>query len=122
MSQEVWTPEQYRAYQRGGEINMPGPDAAETLWQAKVEQLFESQGWLCYHVTDSRKTKAGFPDLVAVHPVHGLIIAELKTKRRIVTEEQEEWLNRLWGAATRVYLWRFPDDWSEAESVALGLI
>lgn len=118
---EVWTPEQYRAHLRGGEIKLPGPDAAETLWQAKVEQLFRRYGWLCYHAKKPKRDQAGFLDLWAVHfSFKRLVIAELKTKRRKVTDEQQEWIDALIAANQEVYIWRLPEDWQEVELVARG--
>jgi hypothetical protein len=64
------TADQYRDIQLGGKIKLPGPDATESLWQAKVEALFTSEGWLIYHARNPQKDNPGFPDLWAVHPVY----------------------------------------------------
>ena len=116
---ETWTVEQFREYQCGGEVKLPKPDATESRWQSLVEHEFERHGWLCYHAGNSRRDNPGFPDLVAVHPVYGLVFAELKT-RSTVSEAQWEWIYRLYGADVRVFVWRFPADWPEAERVARG--
>jgi hypothetical protein len=74
--------------------------------QAEVVKLARMLGWLVYHTYDSRRSAAGFPDLVMVHPQSGAqLFAELKSATGKVTAEQDQWLRALAirGAA---YVWR----------------
>lgn len=85
-------------------------------------------GWRVYRTHDSRRSPAGFPDLVLVRDGR-LVFAELKTERGRVTADQQEWLAALgeveqsvdgWTEKfVRVYVWR-PSDWPEIESVLKG--
>lgn len=51
-------------------------------------------GWLVYHTHDSRRSEAGFPDLVLTRDGE-LLFWELKTERGKVTETQQRWLDAL---------------------------
>jgi len=77
-------------------------------------------GWMAYHTYDSRRSTAGFPDLVLVKPPV-VIFAELKTEKGVASKEQEKWLEQL-GLCTEleVHLWR-PSNWDEIEE-RLGFI
>jgi hypothetical protein len=89
---------------------------SEDAFQQAVVQLLGVTGWhLVYHTHDSRRSAAGFPDLVAVHSVNPwLLIAELKgatparrvtlaealqrptwLSSRAITREQAAWLEAL---------------------------
>ena len=100
---------------------------SEAAFQQQVVNLAQLYAWRCYHTHDSRRSQAGFPDLVLVRGAE-LIFAELKTQSGRVRTEQTEWIqaltdvaagvSRLWdqgaGHATpdtsvEVFLWR-PDD------------
>ena len=79
--------------------------------------------WLVYHTYDSRRSQAGFPDLVLVKKKQ-LIFAELKTNKGRLRPEQREWLDMLGLMAddcTNVgfYLWR-PSDWDTIEKLLTG--
>ena len=86
----------------------------EAELQASVLDMSQLRGWLSYHVYDSRRSAAGFPDLVLVRGDR-LVFAELKRERGRVTTEQRHWLDAL-GEVTRVdaRLWR-PSDWRAIE-------
>lgn len=106
-----------------------GGGLTEAQWQAQVEGLARMYGWRVYHTHDSRRSAAGFPDLVMVRGPE-LIFAELKGESTRVTREQEAWLADLHRVAAEVeavcveagarpaspndpvvdvYLWRAPD-------------
>jgi len=76
-------------------------------------------GYMCYHTHDSRRSTAGFPDLVMVGP-HRLIFAELKKEKGVATAAQLDWLNRLDVIERKseglvvARLWR-PSDWLSNE-------
>lgn len=88
----------------------------EKQLQVSVVQLAKMTGWKVYHTFDSRRSQAGFPDLVLVKGDR-LIFAELKRERGRPTPEQSEWLNELsMVEEVEAYIWR-PQDWNEIEQV-----
>ena len=99
------------------------PSIPEADFLAYVTELATLCGWLVYHTYDSRRSQAGFPDLVLA-PADKLIFAELKTAKGKVREAQVAWLDTLGAlAATQsdveVYLWR-PKDWAGIEKILMG--
>ena len=68
----------------------------EGEFQQQVEGLAKLLSWRFYHTRDSRRSNAGFPDLVMVRR-NRLIFAELKTdaKSSQPTAAQAEWLSSL---------------------------
>ena len=93
---------------------------SEAAFQDKVVRLAKDAGWMVYHTYDSRRSEAGFPDLVLAHRDHGVIFAELKSASGKLTPAQQKWQNEL-SDATRlsdcagdryidVLVWR-PADW-----------
>src|SRR5262245_47122823 len=88
------------------------PDATtEDELLAKVRQLAKMTGWKCYHTRDSRKSEAGFPDVVLTNG-DDVLIYELKDNRRKPTADQEQWL-QLFQHTGKVEagLWR-PKHWA----------
>ena len=88
-----------------------------------MDQLLDAAvpaGWMAYHTYDSRRSTAGFPDLVLVKPPV-VVFAELKTENGRTSKEQEDWREKL-GRCTdlSVHLWR-PSNWDEIEE-RLGFI
>ncbi len=87
---------------------------SEASFQSAVLELADLSGWRWYHTHDSRRSAAGFPDLVLVRGDR-LIFAELKTERGRVSEAQRAWLDDLTAVAlacsgVEVYIWR-PSHW-----------
>ena len=91
------------------------PHMPEHAWQDRVTGLCDWYRLLWYHVHDSRKDRAGFPDLVIVGP-GGIAFAELKSTSGKVSAAQEEWYLGLRRAGGRAYIWR-PEDWPEVQNV-----
>lgn len=91
----------------------------------KCPGLARQLGYLCYHTHDSRRSEAGFPDLVLVG--RRLIFSELKREGKDPTPAQQDWLNRLdgferhTGGLVVARCWR-PSDWfsGEIEGVLRG--
>lgn len=82
---------------------------SERELQDAVLELAVMLGYLAYHTFDSRKSVAGFPDLVIVG--HGRsIFIELKSAKGPVRPAQREWLSALASAGQEVHVVR-PDDW-----------
>jgi VRR-NUC domain len=77
-------------------------------------------GWLVAHFRPAETRRGwrtavagdgkGFPDLVLVHPLHGVLWRELKDARGKVSTEQAIWLSRLEVAGENAAVWR-PADW-----------
>lgn len=86
----------------------------EREWQSFVVDLAGSSGWWTYHTFDSRRSTAGFPDLVLVRGGE-LIFAELKRDGGRPTPEQLAVLLMLRGAGQTAVVWTPAD---EAEVVA----
>ena len=104
---------------------------SETNFQKQVTDLMDLFGWRWHHETDSRKSKAGWLDLLAVRAGH-VVVAELKTETGVVEPEQAVWLahwrsveHEVRSSSTRpagsppavqVFLWR-PSDIDEITRV-----
>lgn len=74
-----------------------GPTAVtEKRWQAQVVELLKACGWAVYHTYDSRRSPAGFPDIVAIRG-RRLLALELKTLAGEATPEQLAWLRAFEG-------------------------
>lgn len=100
---------------------LPPADVSEAEFQARVVAFAESRRWWCWHDTDSRKNRAGLPDLIMIRG-GVLVFAELKSKGGRVRPAQAVVLGLLRvvaaasGGAVRVFTWR-PADWAEIERV-----
>lgn len=75
--------------------------------------------WDGYHVLDSRRCLAGFPDWVFKRDpkryAFCLFVCELKREDGDATREQIDWLNVFRASGVRAFLWR-PSDWPEIEA------
>jgi len=101
----------------------------EKDFQQTVIDLAVLNGFLVGFTYDSRKSRAGEPDLRMVHPVqHRMIIAECKTEKGKLTKGrynnkgtwlngQDEWAQALTDCpGVEYYFWK-PSDWDEIEEV-----
>lgn len=79
----------------------PRVDCTESEWQSFVTDCLDLGGWRWHHETDSRKSKSGFPDLIAVKG-NQMIVLELKTQKGRVRPEQVDWLVALANVDGRV--------------------
>ena len=86
---------------------------SEKEFQAAVVDLAKRCGWLIYHTYDSRKSNAGFPDLVLVKG-RVVLFLELKSQDGKSTAPQVTWGEALADVGGNVvyYLFR-PSDWSD---------
>jgi hypothetical protein len=69
---------------------------------------------LFFHDGFSRRSEAGFPDLVLVRDGR-LLFRELKTATGTLSEAQRRWIAALELAGADVRVWR-PGDWDEIEA------
>ena len=86
-----------------------------------MQQIVDTARWcgwtLIYHTHDSRRSPAGFPDLVLARP-HRLIFAEVKTETGRVTQAQLAWIANLktieldTGGIVEAHIWR-PRDFDQ---------
>lgn len=83
--------------------------ATEAEFQDTVTEMADRLGWRWHHETDSRRSEAGFPDLVLVHPNHGVLWLELKTAKGRVRAEQHNWIYALQQAGQRAFVVRPAD-------------
>lgn len=63
----------------------------EAELQRAIVEAAELGGWLWYHVPDSRRAPAGFPDLVLLRPPE-LLLIECKAAKGRVSDAQRAWL------------------------------
>jgi Holliday junction resolvase len=70
---------------------MPALAITEKQFQAELVELLERFGWRTYHTFDSRRSAAGFPDLIAVKGPR-LLAIEVKSEAGVVSLDQRAWL------------------------------
>lgn len=89
----------------------------EKRFMASVIKFAKVNKWRFYHVFDSRRSVAGWPDLVLLRGDR-MVVAELKVGGKKPTAAQLEWLDAFQEVKgnVEVYLWR-PEDWPVIESV-----
>lgn len=88
---------------------------------ALLANVVEACRWLglrCYHTHDSRRSVAGFPDLVIVGRTVAFV--ELKANSR-TSRAQRDWMQALAGAGAYVQLWR-PEQWPDVIMAQLRAI
>ena len=95
------------------------PTMTETQFLRSVVSVAEDGGWLVYHTDDSRRSQAGFPDLVMTRAGR-TIFAELKSQKGRIKAAQQEWLDALDKTeGLEVFLWR-PSDMDEVVKNLMG--
>lgn len=82
--------------------------------QSAILDIARLLGWRVYHTFDSRKSEAGFPDLVLVRD--RVVYAEIKRAGERPRPSQVDWLNALERAGAEVYVWT-EDDYDEAGAI-----
>ena len=96
------------------------PPLTEAQLLTCVRKAARVYGVLCYHTHDSRRSEAGFPDLVLVG--RRVLFRELKARNGRLSGWQKDWMRQLREADADVAVWR-PGDWPElicGELRALG--
>lgn len=78
---------------------------SERDFQRWVLELAATARWESYHTHDSRRSRAGWPDLALWRPGE-FLLAELKTETGAVSAEQQRTLLSLRKAGVEVHLWR----------------
>jgi hypothetical protein len=93
----------------------------EADFQRAVIDLIRWLGLAYFHDNDSRRNRAGFPDLV-IAGQGGFMFRELKSEKGRLRPEQLDWLARLTQGGADAAIWRPSDLTSgrvKAELVAL---
>ncbi len=88
---------------------------SEAEFQQMITDRAEALGWLVYHTYDSRRSRAGFPDLFLCRGERAVAI-EVKSQRGRVSAAQQDWLAALGKTRIETYLIR-PSDWALIEEV-----
>jgi VRR-NUC domain len=86
----------------------------EKAFMAAVVALAKRNGHKVYHTRDSRKSEAGFPDLVFVR--EAVITAELKVDGGKLTAAQASWVDAFNATCVPCWVW-FPKDWERIEAI-----
>ena len=94
------------------------PFQSEADFQRAVTDLATCAGWRWWHWPDSRRTTAGFPDLILVR-AGVCLFRELKTGTGRLRPAQVETLDALRSCGLDVCVWR-PSDWPMIERTLLG--
>lgn len=93
----------------------------EDEFAKRIEETMDWLGLRWHHETDSRKSKAGFPDYCIVGPF-GVLFLEIKSTKGKVSPEQRKWLTAIYEvghyanteAVTAYAAW--PEDWDRVLS------
>jgi|tagenome__1003787_1003787.scaffolds.fasta_scaffold20986228_6 hypothetical protein len=93
-------------------MNRRAPLQSEPDFQTGVIELAPLRRWATYHTHDSRRSTAGFPDLVCVPD--RVVFVELKSEVGKPTLAQLQWLSRLRAAGAEAHLFR-PTDSDEIQ-------
>lgn len=104
--------------------------ASETEFQNAVAELAQSLGWMVAHFRTSRTKSGGystavqydgkgFPDLVLVHPVRGVLFREMKSEKGSLRPDQRVWIEKLEKAGADVSVWK-PSDYDRVERELRG--
>jgi Holliday junction resolvase-like predicted endonuclease len=91
---------------------------SEAAFQRWVCGLLDRHHWRWHHEVDSRKSKRGLPDIIAIRAAR-LLFVELKSREGRLTDGQIGWLcdvKQLACHQVEVYIWR-PSDMDEIERV-----
>jgi Holliday junction resolvase len=93
-------------------------DAAmsEAEYQAQIIALAVAQGWRVYHTHDSRRSHAGWPDLICVRGAV-LLALEVKAEKGKATLEQEQWIAALKQVKYVDAAIVKPSNWNDVEKV-----
>lgn len=93
---------------------------SEAALQNSMLEVAQMNDWKCHHETDSRRSNPGFPDLVCVHPTHGVVFIELKTEKKYLRAPQRVWRDVLVASGARYYLFRPRDRFVADEMFLTG--
>lgn len=93
---------------------MPTLAMTEADWQTRVVDYARLRSWTVWHDNDSRRNRAGLPDLILVRD--RVVWAELKGPAGRLRAAQKTFLAALGRAGAETYVWR-PSDWPDVMAV-----
>lgn len=89
----------------------------ERQWMSQVLKMLRLAGWATYHTFDSRRSTAGFPDIIAIKERRMLAI-ELKADKGKATPEQIAWIRAFAQVAwVDAFVLRPAEDLSELQAL-----
>lgn len=91
------------------------PFESEADFQKAITDLATRCGWRWWHITDSRRVNAGWPDLVLMRD-NVCLFRELKTGTGRLRPEQVSTLRALDSCGLDADVWR-PGSWLEIERI-----
>lgn len=93
-----------------------GTTTTEREFTKWVMELGKACGWLIYHVPDSRRAPAGFPDLVLLRPPESLFYELKRTgKQGTLKPLQKQWIDGLAECGLEAGVWKpseIPEIWT----------
>lgn len=95
---------------------MPTPKITEKDFQESLLKMAQLLGWWVFHPYDSRRSRAGFPDLVLLKEGHPPLFRELKTDKGRVRPEQQAVGDLMLATGLDWAIWR-PADWKQIHEV-----
>ena len=102
-----------RILELAGQTEPDPPPIEERISEKEFMEAVKAEAkrcrWLLYHTHNSKKSEAGFPDLILIR-LNRIIAAELKAEDGRTTAAQDRWLEAFMAARVEVYVWR-PRDW-----------
>jgi hypothetical protein len=87
----------------------------EAQYMRRITDYCDLLGLLWHHETDSRKSRAGWPDLAICGP-SGLVLIEVKREDGRVSLDQKRWLNALRNAGASAVVAR-PHHWPDVKNL-----
>lgn len=85
---------------------MPSPNTQQhDRFQKQVTDLADTLGLTWFHVPDSRRMRAGLPDLIIIG-LGGVIYAEIKTGTGVLNPAQRKIISLLRKSHQQVYVWK----------------
>lgn len=92
---------------------------SEREFQRQITDLADLTGWRWFHVYDSRRSPAGFPDLVLLRRGR-LLFFEVKSASGRISRPQAAWLLDLAQVPGVIALAVRPSDWPKVERLLKG--
>lgn len=104
---QVTCPACLERMQPAGDSRYPDDRIAEGVLLAQVRELAHGSGFITYHTYRSTRSEPGWFDVALAKPGRPLFLAELKTARGKLTQEQLNWYNAVRQATgVEAHIWR----------------
>jgi len=101
----------------GSIVHSAPPVITHKAFQAAIVRLAQAHAWKAHYTANSRKSPAGWFDLILARPGDPLLIAELKVGNDTLSPDQQDWLRILRAVpGIEVYVWHGPDAWPQIDA------